>query len=177
MEIIKFVSDILLILILCICVYTDLKSGKIYNKITFSGMILGVLINTGMNKWKGAIFSIEGLFLGILIFIIPFALGGLGAGDVKLVGTIGAIKGPVFVLVSALLSAIAGGIIATFIMLKRKKFLKTTKQMLKEFFNFITLKIPFSLAKEEKEGFPYALAIFLGTILTFILNKLEIFKL
>lgn len=171
MNIWELSADVLLMVVLVASLYTDLRYHKIYNKITFSGVLFGVLINIGMNKWKGIIFSIEGLLAGILIFIIPFALGGLGAGDVKLVGAIGAIKGPVFVLVSALLSAIVGGIIAVFIMLKRKKFLKTTKEMLREFFNFITLKIPLSLKKEVRERFPYALAIFLGTILTFLFKK------
>lgn len=170
MEKLKSLADILLIIILLISLYTDLRFGKIYNKITFSGMILGVLINMNISGWKGLIFSLEGLALGILIFFIPFSLGGLGAGDVKLVATVGAIKGPLFVLVSALFSAISGGIIAIFFMLKKKIFLKTTKRMLREFFNFLSFKIPFSL-KKEGDSFPYAIAIFLGTVFTFILEK------
>ena len=49
---------------------------------------------------------------------IPFALGGMGAGDVKLMGVVGALKGPEFVWVAFLASAMAGGILAIGEMLK-----------------------------------------------------------
>jgi prepilin peptidase CpaA len=46
------------------------------------------------------------------LLVIPFALGGIGAGDVKLLGIIGALKGPDFVFIAFLAAAITGGIMS-----------------------------------------------------------------
>ena len=39
----------------------------------------------------GFLFSGKGLLVGFLILLIPYLLGGMGAGDVKLMAAIGAI--------------------------------------------------------------------------------------
>ncbi len=56
--------------------------------------------------------SATGWFVGIALFFPIFALGGLGAGDVKLLGAIGAWLGPSVVLRVALYSTMAGGVLA-----------------------------------------------------------------
>ncbi|MBV1770150.1 MAG: A24 family peptidase, partial [Candidatus Desulforudis sp.] len=56
--------------------------------------------------------SLQGFPLGVAIFVIPFAMGGIGGGDVKLMGAIGALKGWAFTLEAALLTAVWGGVIA-----------------------------------------------------------------
>ena len=55
-------------------------------------------------------FSAGGLALGIGLFIIPYVLGGMGAGDVKLMGAAGAILGPKGVIIASILVILAGGV-------------------------------------------------------------------
>ena len=49
---------------------------------------------------------------GLAVFFPFFALGGMGAGDVKLMAAIGAWLGPGMALMTALYGAVAGGILA-----------------------------------------------------------------
>lgn len=167
-----FVDDpftiILLSSILVIAAIIDIRVQKIPNLITFPTMVLGLIyhsITTGLN---GLIFSIEGLVLGIAIFIIPYLMGGMGAGDAKLMGAIGAIIGPKGVLLASLFTAIVGGIYALIILLLNHKYSKSFITR-----NAMTLKtlaltgqfIPISADESEKKfKLCYGVAIAIGTI-------------
>jgi prepilin peptidase CpaA len=50
--------------------------------------------------------------VGAAVFVIPFALGGLGAGDVKLLAAMGAWLGPSGAFWLALYTGVAGGVMA-----------------------------------------------------------------
>ena len=67
--------------------------------------------------WNAGVASGMGWAVGIAIFFVPFALGGLGAGDVKLLGAIGAWLGPMNALWVGLYAGAAGGILAIFVAL------------------------------------------------------------
>lgn len=89
----------------------DLKTRRIPNIITLPSMVFALILNFYFSGVSGLGYSLVGLVFGILLLIIPFALKGIGAGDVKLLGVIGALNGPVFVFYTFLYSAIIGGII------------------------------------------------------------------
>ena len=59
-----------------------------------------------------------GWLIGVAIFFPFFALGGMGGGDVKLVGAIGACLGPMGALHVALGAAVAGGVVAVLVTLR-----------------------------------------------------------
>jgi prepilin peptidase CpaA len=63
--------------------------------------------------------SVVGWTVGIAIFFLPFALGGLGAGDVKLLGAIGAWLGPMNAVWVGLYAGAAGGVLAIFVALTK----------------------------------------------------------
>jgi prepilin peptidase CpaA len=67
----------------------------------------------------GALSGGAGLLVGIAIFFVPFALGGLGAGDVKLVAALGAWLGPYEIVWLALYTVIAGAVLAVGVSLVR----------------------------------------------------------
>lgn len=90
---------------------SDLRSRSIPNWLTLGGILLGFAINfyaAGLAGLKTA-----GLgFLASLLFLIPFLLGFLGGGDVKLMAAVGTFAGPANLLVVFVLDAILGGIVA-----------------------------------------------------------------
>src|SRR5262245_3967541 len=98
---------------------SDLRSRRIPNALTFPAALCGVAAAALVDGMSGATTSATGWLVGIAIFFPFFALGGLGAGDVKLLGAIGAWLGPSIVIRVALYSAVAGGVFAIALALKR----------------------------------------------------------
>lgn len=72
----------------------DLHSRKIPNRLTVPALLLGILLNSVLGGWKGLLLSLEGAGLGLAILLPLVLLRGLGAGDWKLMGALGAMVGP-----------------------------------------------------------------------------------
>jgi prepilin peptidase CpaA len=90
--------------------FTDVTRFKVYNKLTFpiffGGLLYG-LLTTGIS---GLGVAFAGAMVGFGILIIPYLMGGLGAGDVKFMMAMGSWIG-----VEALLPAIIIGCLAVFV--------------------------------------------------------------
>jgi prepilin peptidase CpaA len=159
-------SNILLISLLIICVVTDLRERKIYNKVLFPFVVVSLTSHLIFDGWSGLAFASIGMLVGFVILLIPYLLNGMGAGDVKLLAVVGAIKGINFVLITSVYMAIIGGVIGIFILLFRKGFGKQIKQI----YNFLILliqgiKTPFLFDKEALSiTYPYGVAIALGAL-------------
>lgn len=167
----KITVDVSLITILLICLYTDLKERKIYNKVTFVGMVFALLINTSINGLEGLVFAVKGFLLGMGLLLLPFIMGGIGAGDVKLIMTIGALKGAYFVFYSVLGTFLVGGLIALVILAKKRILIKTLKDVIASilimFFGKVQLQ-SYGEFSDSSVSFPYGIAIFCGTIATLL---------
>lgn len=106
--------------VLAISVFFDLRFRRIPNWLTFPAMVAGLLFNTYVGGVPGLLLSLGGLLIGFGVFIAFYMLGGMGAGDVKLMAAIGSLLGPKDVLYVALYTAIAGGVYAILLMVARK---------------------------------------------------------
>jgi prepilin peptidase CpaA len=91
---------------------TDLRTRRIPNVLTFGAAQAGLLYQFVGGGIDGLGHAALGWFAGAVIFILPFALGGLGGGDVKLLAALGAWLGPADVLWLSLYTGIAGGVMA-----------------------------------------------------------------
>jgi prepilin peptidase CpaA len=89
---------------------TDVREGRIPNWITFPLVGFGLLVHGWHQGFNGLLMSLEGLAVGILCLIFFYIKGGMGAGDVKLLGAIGAILGPHLVVYVFGFAAILGGV-------------------------------------------------------------------
>lgn len=165
---------IVLITILLISIYTDIKDRKILNSVTIPSIIFAVfyfLITQGVD---GFFFSGKGFLVGLGLLIIPFMLGGMGAGDVKLLAAIGALMGTSFVFYSFIYTALIGGLIAIVLIIKQKGFINGIVVPLKLliytiFFFRSKLGTLLSSSKDHSSiSFPYGVAIVLGTICTLV---------
>lgn len=168
--------DLVMISILLICLLTDLKNRKIYNVVLLPGFLLSITVHTVMSGWAGLGTSLLGALIGILILFIPFAMGGMGAGDVKLLGLIGAWKGSMFVFYTSIYMALAGGVIALAIIFFQKGWLKRFKG----FAYFFALLKQGKVQKEfihtgnSKKTYPYGLAIVAGAFCSLWFSFLEV---
>ena len=89
--------------------YYDLRIRRIPNWISLSGVILGLGLNVYFQAWSGAITAAGGLIAALCIYLPLYALKGMGAGDVKLMGAVGAIAGPANWLTIFIATALLGG--------------------------------------------------------------------
>lgn len=97
----------------------DLRTRRIPQVLTLGGAAAGLAFHLLTGGWPGGLASAAGWLVGIAIFLAPFALGGLGAGDVKLLGALGAWLGPTGVIWLALYTGVAGGVMALAVALSR----------------------------------------------------------
>ena len=107
-------SDVVLVAALAWAVVADLRSRRISNRLTYSLMALGLVANGLAGGWDGLRSSALGWLLGAALLVVSCLLGAIGSGDLKLLAAIGALKGPEFVLLAAVYTALAGGALAIF---------------------------------------------------------------
>jgi prepilin peptidase CpaA len=107
-----------LVVAVAACV-TDLSTRRIPNVLTFGSAAAAFVYHTGVSGASGLGFGLAGFALGAVLFVPLFVLGGMGAGDVKLLAAFGAWLGPGDVIWVALYGSIAGGIAAVIVGLAR----------------------------------------------------------
>lgn len=165
-DLVETVMVIALTLVLATAVWSDLHSGLIPNRITFPAMGLAVLAHAWLGGLPEMLFSLAGLGTGFGVFILLYLLGGMGAGDVKLMAAIGAIVGAYGALLSAIFAILVGGIYALGAMCYQWGFIETARKLAFATYGaFLTrgdvwghnLQLPFRLR--------YGLAIAAGTLL------------
>jgi prepilin peptidase CpaA len=169
-------ENIILIIVLFICLITDIKSRKILNIITLPTIVFGLVFYIFSSGFEGFLYSGKGFLVGLILLLIPYLLGGMGAGDVKLMAAIGALMGTSFVFYSFIYTALFGGVISILLFFKTYGFINTMKSLfinIKSFFFIIFFRnnlglIVFSKEKKSRVEFPYGVAIVLGTFCTLL---------
>lgn len=96
--------DLLLVLLVGVVSYTDVRYERIRNKHTFPSMGLGLLLGLVLGGLAGLGSAALGLAAGLFSLGILFALGVMKAGDVKLAMALGTLIGPGPVLRAIILS-------------------------------------------------------------------------
>ncbi len=100
-----------LAVLLTLAAVCDIRSHRIPNPLVLAGLAVGLAWHGWHGGWLGLLLSLEGMGVAAPA-LLPYALGGLGAGDVKLLGAVGALMGPVFLLWTLPGTVLAGGLLA-----------------------------------------------------------------
>lgn len=152
---------------LVVAAVTDVREGRIPNWLTGSLAVFGIGVNSLEYGWDGFLFSLGGLIMGLVCLIFFYLKGGMGAGDVKLLGAIGTILGPGQVVFAFAFAAMLGGLYSLAILSNQGGMRHAWDRM---FLLLSTLKvtrtIPVSgapIATEPK--LRYALVLGLGTVI------------
>jgi len=90
----------------------DLRTGRIPNVLTFGASVLGLVVGAATEGLPGVWESLAGWSVGCALFLPFFLLGGMGAGDVKLLAALGAWLGPSTIAFAALYAGVTGGVMA-----------------------------------------------------------------
>jgi prepilin peptidase CpaA len=126
--------DIVFFLLL-FCVISDLRTSKIKNAYVVTAIILGLAANTFLPGASGITESIKGAAVPVLSLGIFYYTGLIGAGDIKLFSSIGAVLGWKFVLYAMAYSFLACGIFALAVITRKSKL----KGMFSSFFREVKL--------------------------------------
>lgn len=113
------ITGVLLALLLAVSFYSDLKHRHIYNALIGPVVLLALLIQLAQGGLAGFQSWLGGLLLGGALLLPPYLMGGMGAGDVKLLAAVGALQGPSFVLAAFIISALIGGLLSLYVLMRK----------------------------------------------------------
>ena len=112
--------------LLVVASISDCRSYRIPNWLTFGGALFALLSGMVMARTPGAgaVQALSGLALGFVLLLPGYALGVMGAGDVKLMAMVGAFLGAAATFQALLLSFIASGVLALAFAIYHRKLLR-----------------------------------------------------
>ena len=152
----------------------DIRTRRIPNALTFSVALAGLLFHAVASGSTGAQFAASGWVVGLLLLLPYFALGGMGAGDVKLVAALGAWLGPTHAFWLAIYAGIAGGAVGLIVALANGYLgtaLANVRTML-TYWSLVGIKTVPGLTLESSTAprVAYAIPILVGTVVTLCLR-------
>lgn len=151
----------------------DVRQRRIPNWLSLSGVLCGICLNSIFEGKDGFVLSLLGIATGFFLLFFGYLLGGIGAGDVKLLAAVGAFLGPKLVFCAFIWMAFSGGVLALLLIAWKGAFRQTFVNLKSLFQGWvygtgsaIDLKNP-SLLK-----LPRALSIAFGAIVAAFFQKL-----
>jgi prepilin peptidase CpaA len=147
----------------------DVRTRRIPNVLTFGAAAAALVASAATAGLSGVATSAAGWLLTLAIWLPIYALGGMGAGDVKLMAAIGAWLGPTAGLFAALYAGVAGAVIAVGVAVAQRcvrqtydnVFLLVTHWRVTGFSPHAQLTLDSSTSPK----LPYAVPILAGTLL------------
>ncbi len=147
---------------------------RVPNWITFPLVMGGWVYGAACFGWEGLGWSLLGTIVGLALLLPAYAIGGMGAGDVKLLAGVGAWVGGTDTLYAFCVSAIVGGALALAMVLWRRNW----RHHLAQFWNItqeiLVVRDPTALAetaagrKSTMLLLPYGIPIAIGSIAYFL---------
>jgi prepilin peptidase CpaA len=149
----------------------DVRTRRIPNWLTFPAAALGLIVATFVHSGPGTVSSVAGFFVGLALFFPLFVLKGLGGGDVKLMGALGAWLGTSVIFGVAFYTALAGGALALALIVRHRYGGQAIRNLwlLLMHWRVFGIRPLDSLTLETSAGpkLPYALPIAAGLSLAF----------
>ncbi|WPG35681.1 A24 family peptidase [Variovorax sp. EBFNA2] len=117
------VRMLVLLALLATAAFNDWRFYRIPNWLTFGGAFFAIVYGTmaARTPSSGALSAFGGLAVGFAAMLPFYALGIMGAGDVKLMAMTGAFLGPQQTLMALLFTFIAGGVAALAFAIHRRR--------------------------------------------------------
>ena len=157
--------------------WTDLRSRRIPNWLTVSGLVIGIVANTAVGGWGGLKTSLLGAAVGLAL-LLPFVLlRSLGAGDWKLAGSLGAFAGPGILVDLLLGSVFVAGVMAVALVIYKRRVRQTIRNIGHILISLVTFQLPgsrVSLDNPDSLKVPYGVALALTVVLYGILWKMGV---
>jgi prepilin peptidase CpaA len=147
--------------------WLDWRFRKIPNWLTVPGLVLGLVLSGTLGRWPGLKASLEGAGFCLAI-LLPFVLvRGLGAGDWKLMGALGAFLRWPIVPVVLLGTVLIAGVMSIVEVVRQRKLQETTRNLWTLFLAYSTFNVnnvrAISLDNPGLLRIPFGVAVALST--------------
>ena len=149
--------------------WIDWRTHRLPNWLTVSGFALGIIANAALFGWSGMKAALIGAGIALAVLLPIVVLHGLGAGDWKLMGALGAIVGRIEIFHLLLATIVLASLIAVAQMIWQRRVLVTLRNMwelLRGFYVFGLKPNPeFSLDNAGATTLPFGVAVAAATLL------------
>lgn len=177
-DLIAFAGIGLLVLLLALAVWHDVRARRIPNAVVLSGAVLALALHavlppglgfaSALPGGLGPLKSLAGLAVGLAALLPLYVLRAMGAGDVKLMAMVGAFLGPIDALGAVVGALIAGVALSVVVGLKAGVLSRTAHNIrLIVYSAYARLSAAsgpvFDPRTDTAAKVPYAIAIAVGT--------------
>ncbi len=164
--------------ILVLAAVIDGRQLRVPNWLTFPLVLSGWLYHLASSGPEGLVASLLGTAAGLALLLPAYAIGGMGAGDVKLLAGVGAWVHAVHTLGAFAISAIVGGVLAVALVLLSSHWRKHWDNLCVIAMEIMTVRDPEQLAclaaqrKSSMLLLPYGIPLMIGTIAYFAWQRM-----
>lgn len=148
----------------------DGRALRVPNWLTYHFVLGGLIYAYWIGSGSHLLWSLSGAAVGLMTLLPLYAIGGMGAGDVKLMVGVGAWIGPTLTTWAFLSSAIIGGVMGLAMMIYSREFFHHFALMNTIYREILTVRDPTALSeiagrrKPRMLLLPYGIPIAVGTI-------------
>jgi prepilin peptidase CpaA len=163
-------------IVLVVAAVIDGRKLKVPNWITWPLVLSGWIAGAALFGWTGLGWSVAGTAVGLGLLLPAYAIGGMGAGDVKLLAGVGAWIGITDTFWAFVISVFVGAAMSIAMILYRRDWSKHQNQFWAILMEILVIRNPTelsSIAADRKKSMlllPYGIPIAIGTIAYFVWN-------
>ncbi|MCM2318477.1 MAG: prepilin peptidase [Pseudomonas sp.] len=142
----------------------DIVSHRLPNYYLLLGLMVGLASQAWVSGWSGVVSGGAGLLIGFALFVPFYALGGMAAGDVKLMAVVGSFLGITGALWAGAYSLMAGSVLGILYLLYKGHLGK----LVVRYWAMAATRSRIAAEADDaaRHRFPYAIAIAAGTLLS-----------
>jgi prepilin peptidase CpaA len=162
----------ILLLVTAICAVTDARSGKVYNVVTYPTALLGIGLSFYSSP-PNPLMSVLGLVVALAFFGFVRRISGMGAGDVKLMAALGALKGLPFLAYSSFYILCAAAVTGLILIAWQGRLVPVLKWVASTLASTVRPKYMRQNSNHEMTPMPFAPAIFIGSVVSLYLEHIN----
>jgi prepilin peptidase CpaA len=154
---------------LFLAVLSDVRFHRIPNLLTFPALLAALLVSPWVGATSGPLEAAMGAVLGFALLVGPYALGGMGAGDVKVLMVLGSWLGPGAIFGAAVWALIAAGTFGVILLMLRGEIVHYVQRWSRTILSTLKLRRisyePPAAGSIASGGIPFAAAIAVGLVI------------
>jgi len=155
--------------------WIDYRSRRIPNWVTVSGALIGIVLHAFLSGPFGVMTALAGMILALIGLLPLVLLRAMGAGDWKLMGSLGAILGPSAMLVVLMGAIFLSGLMGMVMIVRAGRVKETFMNvfvLVQGFLSFGLRAHPvISLDNPDLLKLPFGVAAGLATVLCFLATR------